>query len=405
MLSWQQAREAVIELVRARGRRPGREWVRLGRALGRVLAEPVSADRDLPPFPRSIRDGFALRAADTNPIPSEFQIVAEIKAGGSYDGAIGHRQAARIMTGAPVPAGADAVVMVEHTREISPSRVAVDRAARPGDHIVPQGAEARAGQKLLEPGRRIGFSELALLAQVGAERVRVFRQPRVALLTTGDEIVPAGAPVGPFQVRDTNGVSLAAQVALAGALVIALSPAADDSQALSDRIREGLQADLLVLSGGVSKGKYDLVEGALRGLGAELHFDEIAIRPGRPAVFGWCAGKPVFGLPGNPVSTMVTFELLVVPAIDLLAGAEPRSLPLIAARLDAPLEEKEGLTHFLPARVEWTPKGAAARPIPWRGSGDVAGMAQANGFLLVPADRPRWTRGEMIDVLPRRDLL
>lgn len=405
MLSWQQAREKVIEVVRARMRRPGRERARLERALGRILGESVAADRDLPAFPRSIRDGFAVRAADAAEIPSEFDIVAEIRAGDSFEGTIGPGQAARIMTGAPVPDGADAVVMVEYTREISAGRVAVDRPVRPGQYIVPQGNEARAGQKLLDPGRRIGFGELALLAEVGCAQVRVYRQRRVAVLSTGDEIVPVDQQPGPNQIRDTNSLSLCAQVALAGARPRLVGHAVDQEHALDQRIREALAGDILVLSGGVSKGKYDLVEKVLRSLGAEFYFDAVAIRPGRPAVFGWCAGRPVFGLPGNPVSTMVTFELLVTPAIDVLSGTEPRPLPLVPARLAVALDEKEGLAHFLPARLEWTATGIETRPVPWRGSGDLAGMSQSNGFILVPADRPKWQPGEMIEVLVRRDLL
>lgn len=405
MLSWQQAREKVVEVVRARMGRRGRQRVRLDRALGRILAQPVLADRDQPAFPRSIRDGFAVRAADTASLPAELEIVAEIKAGSAFEGTVGPGQAARIMTGAPVPAGADAVVMVEYTRAVSETRVGIDRSVASGQHVVGQGTEARAGQTLLDAGRRIGFGELALLAEVGCSPVRVFRQQRVAIVSTGDEIVPLDREPGPYQIRDTNSVSLSAQIALAGARPFLVGRAQDVPREIDERIREGLAADVLLLSGGVSKGKYDLVEPVLEELGAEFYFDAVAIRPGRPAVFAWCAGKPVFGLPGNPVSTMVTFELLVTPALDLLSGAEPRPLPLAAARLSVPLDEKEGLTHFLPARVDWTESGARARPVPWRGSGDLAGMAQANGFLVVPADRPRWQEGEEIQVLLRRDLL
>jgi molybdopterin molybdotransferase len=405
MLTWQQAREKVIEVVRARMRRRGSGRVRLDRALGRVLAQRVLADRDQPAFPRSIRDGYAIRSSDAAQVPAEFEIVAEIKAGSAFHGVISPGQAARIMTGAPVPAGADSVVMVEYTRQISDTRVAVERPVAPGQHIVDRGSEARTGQTLLDPGRRIGFGELALLAEVGCSQVRVFRQQRVAVLSTGDEIVSVDRAPGPYQIRDTNSTSLSAQVALAGARPVLIRRAQDESAELDERIREGLAADILVLSGGVSKGKYDLVEAVLSDLGAEFYFDSVAIRPGRPAVFGWCAGRPVFGLPGNPVSTMVTFELFVTPALDLLSGAEPRPLPLATAKLSGPLDEKEGLTHFLPARIDWKPSGAEARPVPWRGSGDLAGMAQANGFLVVPADRPQWQVGEEIQVLVRRDLL
>ena len=405
MLSWEQARGKVVETVRARMRPPRREKVPLARALGRVLAEPAVADRYLPPFPRAIRDGFALRAADALAVGAELDVVGEIKAGATFDQSIGPGQAVRIMTGAAVPAGADSVVMVEYTRELSDSRVALERAAQAGQHIVPQGSEARAGQSLLQPGRRIGFAELALLGEIGYARPRVFRQPRVAIIATGDEIVPIETQPGPFQIRDTNGISLAAQISMAGGRANIPLRASDESSELATCIRAGLEADVLVLSGGVSKGKYDLVKGVLRELGAEFHIDGVAIRPGRPAVFGWCADKPVFGLPGNPVSAMVTFELLVVPALDLLNGAEPRPLPMFSARLAEPLTESEGLTHFLPARVDWTASGREARPVPWRGSGDLAGLAQSNAFLVVPADRARWSAGETIEIVARRDLL
>lgn len=405
MLPWEQARARVIETVRARMRGPRREIVPLARALGRVLAEPVAADRDQPPFSRATRDGFALRAADAATVSAEFQIVGEVKAGGSFDQAIGRGQAVQIMTGAPVPAGADAVVMIEHTRLLSESRIAIDRPAQPGQHIVAQGSEARAGERLLHAGRRIGFAELALLAEVGCAQMPVFKRARAAVLASGDEIVPVEQRPEPFQIRDSNSFSLAAQVTLAGGQPVRIGRAPDHRPELAERIRAGLKADTLVLSGGVSKGKYDLVKDALNELGAEFLFDGVAIRPGRPAVFAWCAGKPVFGLPGNPVSSMVTFELFVVPALDLLGGTEPRALPLLHARLGQPLDEKAGLAHFLPAQVEWTEQGPEARPVSWRGSGDLAGLAQSNGFLVVPADKPRWQAGETIGVVMRRELL
>lgn len=404
MLSWEQARAKVVETVRARMRRPRRERIPLARSLGRVLAEPVVADRDLPPFHRAIRDGFAIRSADWT-AGKEFEVVGEIRAGSCFNGTIGPGQAAQIMTGAPVPSGADSVVMVEYSRILPDSRVALDQAVQPGQHVVAQGSEARAGEKIVPSGRRIGFAELALMAAVGCARPPVFRQPRVAVLATGDEIVPIDQQPGPLQIRDTNSLELSAQVAMAGGRAVQAKRAPDHLPELAEAVRAGLEADALVLSGGVSKGKYDLVKEVLRELGAELHLEGVAIRPGRPAVFGWCRGKPVFGLPGNPVSTMVTFELLVVPALDLLNGAEPRPLPVFPVRLAEPLSEKEGLTHFLPARVEWTESGPQARAVPWRGSGDLAGLAQANGFLVVPMDRPSWQAGETIGVLARRDLL
>lgn len=404
MLTWQQAREKVIEVVRARMRTPGRETLPLIRALGRVLAEPVTADREQPPFHRSTRDGFAVRSGDAANIPAELKIVGEVKAGSGFEGTVGAGEAVRIMTGAAVPDGADAVVMVEHA-SVTGERVRVERPVRAGQHIVARGSEAAAGRKLLDAGARIGFGELALLAQVGAAKVKTYLQPRVAVLSTGDEIVPCDQTPGPFQIRDTNSLSIAAQIRLAGGRPAPVGHAGDKVEELDEKIRKGLAAGALVVSGGVSMGKYDLVETVLSEMGAEFFFDGLAIRPGRPAVFGWCGGRPVFGLPGNPVSTMVTFELLVTPALDLLGGTEPRPLPLTQARLEEPLNEAAGLTHFLPARLTLTVEGGSVRPVPWRGSGDVAGLAQSNGFLVVPSERPKWKAGETIEVLLRRDLV
>ena len=221
----------------------------------------------------------------------------------------------------------------------------------PGQNFVPRGSEARAGQTLLTPGMRLGYAQLALAAQVGAAELKCGQKPRVAILSTGDEIVPVDSIPGRFQIRNSNSVSLAAQVRLAGGKPVLLGNAMDREDDLTSKIRRGLQEDLLVLSGGVSMGKYDLVEKVLKEMDAEFYFDGVAIRPGKPAVFGKCGETHVFGLPGNPVSTMVTFELFVQPAVDLLAGAEARPLPIIEARLGEALHEKPGVTHFLPARA------------------------------------------------------
>lgn len=403
MLSYRQARQKVVEVVQTRRQLPPQEMVELSEACGRVLAEQVAADRDYPPFDRSTRDGFAIRAADAPGPATTLEIAGEIKAGDAFPGTIAPGQCAQIMTGAAVPPGADAVVMIEHTRP-SKSQVVIERRAEPGQNIVPRGSEAKAGQALLTPGTRIGYAELALAAQVGQCRLAVFRRPRVAVLSTGDEVVGANEPPGPFQVRNSNGVSLATLAALAGAEPVQLGNAPDRHEELRARIERGLAADILVLSGGVSMGKYDLVEVVLRELGAEFFFAGVAIRPGRPAVFGACRGKFVFGLPGNPVSTIVTFELFVLPAVDMLSGAAPRPLPLFRARLAAPVRQAAALTHFLPARVEWAAGEAVVRELPWQGSGDIVALAQANGFLVVPEAKLEWAAGEWADVLPRRGM-
>ncbi len=209
---------------------------------------------------------------------------------------------------------------------------------------------------------------------------------------------------GPFQIRNSNSVSLAAQVSLAGGEPILLGNAADRIEDLRKKIETGLEADVLILSGGVSMGKYDLVETVLCNLGAEFFFDSVEIRPGKPAVFGICRGKLVFGLPGNPVSTMVTFELFVPQAIDVLSGTNPRPLPLFRARLEAPVKLKAALTHFLPARVEWNSGEATVRELPWKGSGDIVALGQANAYLVVRPEKLELAAGELVEVLPRRGL-
>ncbi len=407
MISFPEAREKVIQVTGtlAAQRHAEIEGVEVSAALGRVLAREVTADRDYPPFDRATRDGFAVRCADLAKLPAALKLVGEIKAGDTWGGgAVGVGQCVQVMTGAAVPPGADAVVMIEHTRP-SRAEVVFERAGEKGQNIVPRGSEARAGQKLLSAGQRLGYAEMALAAQVGAAQVEVFRRPRVAILSTGDEVVAIDAQPGPFEIRNSNCVSLAAQAGLAGAEPVVLGNAPDGVEDLRRMIQQGLEADALVLSGGVSMGKYDLVESVLRELGAEFHFDAVAIRPGRPAVFGECRGKPVFGLPGNPVSTMVTFELLVVPAIDLLSGTAARALPLFRAKLAKAVRQKAALTHFLPARVSWATGEAVVEELPWRGSGDIVALAAANCFLVVRESQLEMSAGEWCEVLLRRGMM
>jgi len=400
MLSFTDARQKVVEVIAAMRPHPANETIELARAAGRVLAARVAADRDYPPFDRSTRDGFALRSADAQSAGATLRRVGEIKAGSSFDRAVTAGECVQIMTGAPVPAGADAVVMIEQTR-IEGDRVRLERATTPGQNIVARGSEARAGEELLAVGTRLGYAEMALAAQVGCARVEVFTAPRVAILSTGDEVVDVAAKPGPFQVRNGNGVALEALVTLAGARPYQLGNAADEVGALRRAIEKGLEADVLLLSGGVSMGKYDLVETVLADLGAEFFFDAVAIRPGRPAVFGRCRGKPVFGLPGNPVSTMVTFELFVVPALDLLSGTAARPLRTMGARLTHAVHEKAGMTHFLPARLDAVRGEPVVAALPWQGSGDTVTLARANALLVVPAERPDWETGEWAGVIPR----
>ena len=406
MLSYEDARLKVIEVTAGLRRIPAREKAKPQNSAGRILAQGIVADRDYPSFDRATRDGFAVRTADCRKPGAKLRVIGEIRAGGEFAKAVSAGECVQIMTGAAVPQGADAVVMIEHTRTgARENEVTIERAAESGMNIVPRGSESRAGDVLLRAKTRIGYAEIAIVAQVGRTELHVYRKPRVAILSTGDEVVAVEAQPGPFEIRNSNGASLAAQAELAGAEAVLLGNAPDRVEELREMIERGLQEDALVLSGGVSMGKYDLVEEVLRGLRAEFFFDAVAIRPGRPAVFGICRGKPVFGLPGNPVSTMVTFELLAVPAVDILSGSEARPLPLLKAKLSKDVEQKAALTHFLPAVVEWPNGEAIVTELPWEGSGDIAALARGNCFLVVHQSKLKLTAGEWVDVLPRRGLL
>jgi molybdopterin molybdotransferase len=405
MLSYEAARSKVIEVIRARALPLPKETIVYAQdpaqALGRVLAENISADRNYPPFNRSTRDGFAVRAADASHVGARLLMIGESRAGVAFGGTIEPGTCVQIMTGAALPRGADTVVMIEHAR-IEGDAVVFDQLAQPHHNFVLAGSETRAGEVVVKAGTRLGNAELAMAAQVGRSRIIVSKRPRVAILSTGDEVVVVDQTPGPFQIRNSNTVSLAAQVALAGGESILLGIAPDEIGQLRVLIERGLEADMLVLTGGVSVGKYDLVEQVLRALGAEFFFDALAIRPGKPAVFSWCKGKPVFGLPGNPVSTMVTCELVVVPAIELMSGHKPEPLPLFKAKLVHPIEQRAALTHFLPARVTWPSGEPTVSILHWEGSGDIGAVVRSNCFLVVHEANLKLAAGEWVDVLPRR---
>jgi len=403
MLSHEEARRKVIEQVGKMGGPHARASVSVWDALGLVLAQEVKTDREYPPFDRSTRDGYAVRSRDVR-AGVQLKCAGEIKAGDTVTEPLAAGMCVQIMTGAAVPSGADAVIMIEYTQRDG-ELVRFERAAQAGQNIVPRGSEAQAGQTILKPGMRLGFAELALAAQVGAVQLQCAKRPRVAILSTGDEVVLIEQQPGPFQIRNSNTVSLAAQVRIAGGEPVVLGNAADRAEDLGEKIERGLKKDALVLTGGVSMGKYDLVESVLKALGAEFFFDAVAIRPGKPAVFAICQGKPVFGLPGNPVSTMVTFQLFVTPAIDLLSGAEGHSLPLVEARMGEALNERPGLAHFLPARIEWRGAEPEVKALKWQGSGDLAALAGANCFLVVPAGREKIATGERVSVWLRKDVV
>jgi len=407
MLSYEAARAKVIDVVRTRLGVVHTETIAFAEspasALGRISAENVVADRNYPPFDRSIRDGFALRASDAARPGARLRLIGESRAGSPFCGTMEAGTCVQIMTGAAVPRGADAVVMQEYAR-VDGGSVIFEQAARQHQNYVHAGRETRGGEVVVPRGTRLGYPELAMAAQVGRSQILVARRPRVSILSTGDEVVRTGETPGAFQIRNSNSVSLAAQVALGGGEPVMLGSAPDELVALRAMIEKGLEADLLVLTGGVAVGKYDLVEQALRGLGAEFFFDAIAIRPGKPAVFGWCRNKPIFGLPGNPVSTMVTFELLALPAIELMSGLKPQPLPIFKAKLSHPLEQKAALTHFLPARVTWPNNEPSVAAVHWESSGDIGAVVRSNCFLVVHESKLKHEAGDWVDVLPRRGI-
>ena len=369
-------------------------------AAGRVLAESVLADRDLPPFPRSTRDGYAVRSSDLSQLPATLEVIGEIKAGSILDGIlgnIGNRQAVAIMTGAPVPAGADAVVMIEYTVQRG-KHIEVTRSVVRGENVVPRAAEAREGAVLLERGGRLNEAAIALAASAGKSRLSVYKRPRVAVLTTGDEIVGIESKPGPTQIRNSNSYSLAAQIHQAGGEPVMLPIAPDELQGLRHLIEQGLKADLLLMTGGVSMGRYDLVEQVLSEIHAEFFFTGAKIQPGRPVVFGKC-GTYFFGLPGNPVSTMVTFELFARPMLEALSGGVSSKLIFLHVRLKKEIRVKTGLTRFLPAILSGEFEHSEVELVPWQGSGDVAATARANCYAVIPPDREHIPAGEWLAVM------
>ncbi len=374
----------------------------------RVLAEPVMADRDQPPFDRSTRDGFAVRSKDIG-AAGPLRVVGQIRAGERWVGqALEEGCTIEIMTGAPVPDGADAVVMVEHV-ELAGDAVslAAERSVRAGENIVPRGSEARAGELVLAEGTEIEAAEIALAAACGYASLTVFRRPRVAIVATGDELVEIDEIPGEQQIRNSNSYGLAALVARAGGEAVRMPVAPDRREELDNIIMQARSSDLLLLSGGVSMGKYDLVEAALLSMGAEFFFTGVRMQPGKPVVFGRLpasGGSPAqffFGLPGNPISTQVTFHCFVQPMLRAMAGAGVSPPRFVQATLAEDVAGKPGLTRLLPARLTPGRERSLVRLVGWQGSGDLAANARANCYALLPPNRSGFAAGEVITVLLR----
>jgi molybdopterin molybdotransferase len=379
------------------------ETVELLAGAGRVLAAAIAADRDQPAFDRSTRDGYAVRAGDAGPL----RVVGSVRAGESWVGKdLGEGEAIEIMTGAPLPAGADAVVMVEHVVvEGDLLRVEAGRTLRVGENVVPRGAETLAGKVVLPAGRLMGAAEISVAASCGLAEVSVFARPTVAIIATGDELVELDEPMEAWQIRNSNSYALAALVEAAGGVGLRLAIARDTLGELRAQVAEGREADLLLLSGGVSMGKYDLVEQVLREFRAEFFFTGALIQPGKPIVFGRLPSEKgwtyFFGLPGNPVSAQVCFALFVAPMLRALAGRTELAPVFVEARLAEEVKGGARVTRFLPAELSGGWDGVEVRVVGWQGSGDVVANARGNGYVVLPAGVEHFPAGLTVRVLLR----
>lgn len=412
MVTVDQARQIVFDTVRAKQLRLSAERVPLAEAWGRVLAQDLCADVDQPPFNRSIKDGYAVRSADVEAAPVELRVVGESKAGEARLPSVAGGEAVQIMTGAPIPRGADAVVMVEDTEAIEARtattradsfdsrRIRIRKRVAAGANIAPRGSEARAGEVIVPRGRRLRVHEISFAASVGASSLEVFRKPRVGILATGDELVAVETAPGQNQIRNSNGFSLQALAQRAQAIPELIGIAKDDVSDLKKKVAVALESgDCVLLTGGVSAGKYDLVEPVLKEFGTEFYFDAVAIRPGKPMVFGTRGHQFIFGLPGNPVSVVVTFQLFVRPLLDLLSGSAAVEPAIVGAQLENTFRQPTGRRGFLPALYELRQGKIFVKTVRWKGSSDLAGLSRANCFLIAPETQSEFQEGSTVQVL------
>lgn len=398
-------------IVHRETRALGTGSVDLADAVGRILAEDIFADSDMPPFDRSQMDGYAVIAKDTFDTPKRLKLVGESAAGRGWDGRLNSGEAVRIMTGARIPNGADSVQKIELTSEDG-GYVTLGGPTASGRFIVKRGSEAREGAKLISAGERISAKMIPALAGFGYPCVTVGARPRVSIIATGSEIIDISQRPGPDQIRNSNSPMLAAFAAQCGAMADTLPIAGDNLEHLKTRISEivggnasaessaGNSAipDILILTGGVSVGKYDLTKAALKGLGAEIFFERLRLKPGKPAVFARLNKTLIFGLPGNPVSAAVVFHLLVRKAILQMQGAIATDLRRGAAVLTADVKGTKGRDSYLPARLSTDSGGhLIAVPIPWHGSSDFVGFAGADALLIIPEGENRQA-GEVSEI-------
>ena len=392
----------AIKIVSEQTRLLPAEPVTLANARGRFLAEDVVADSDLPPFDRSQMDGYAVRASDVESVPAKLRIVGESAAGRGWHNEMKPGEAVRIMTGAPVPAGADSVQQIELTREVGTDEVEILEAVAPGRSIVKRGNEITAGETVLRAGERVNAAMMAVLASFGYAEVNVGRQPKVAVLATGSELVAVDQKPGSGQIRDSNNFTIEAYATLAGANVERLPLAGDDTELLKRQIAEAAdRSDVVITSGGVSVGIYDFTKPALRGLGAEFFFERVALRPGKPTVFARLPnGTLFFGLPGNPVSVSVTFNLFARTSLLAMQGARDLELSQDWAILARSVKGAGERESYLPAELSSTSEGIlTATPLKWGGSSDFVGFVRAMSLIIVPQDTGAVEAGTKVRVV------
>lgn len=383
----------------ARPDRMPAETVPLTESMHRILREDVLADSDSPRFDKAIRDGFAVRFEDLSTIPADLRVIGESRAGHSAaEGTnVTSTTCCEIMTGAAMPAGANAVVMVEHTERLSPDRVRILRSVREGEGLMRLGVELRQGDRILNSGKKILLADIGTLAIVGKAHVAVSRRPRVAILATGDELVEVRENPDASRIRNSNSYSLHAQVTEAGAEPVMLGIARDNLADLREKIRLGLEHDIVLVSGGVSMGKYDFVEDVFAEFGVKVLFDSVAMKPGKPTVFGHRGDTFVFGLPGNPVSTMVAFRMFVRPLILKLLKAEDTASTNLEAQLDVATRRDSSRTAIVPAMVRFEERRYRIRTAPWKGSSDLAGLSRANALVVIPHGEGMIEAGEWVE--------
>jgi molybdopterin molybdotransferase len=382
----------------------GEEELALYVSIGRVLRRDAMSDLDLPPFDRSRMDGYALRASDVEAAgassPARLREIGEAAAGFSFDGVVESGQAVRIMTGAPVPAGADAVQKIEVINVPGDGWIEVQETVKPGQFITPRGIEARAGDVMVKAGERITPAVAAVLASFGYAQVSVSRRPRLALLSTGTELVEVEQKPGPSQIRNSNTYSLAGYAESAGAEVICCGIVRDDFDATRDAIADGLaKADVVMLSGGVSMGDYDLVKPALLELGAEIFVEKVAMHPGKPTVFAKVGEKVVFGLPGNPVSVAVSFHLFARPALLKMQGTSEIHLSRVQAYATHQVKGAPPRRSHQPGRMTIRQGRAEVEPLKWSGSSDLVAFINADCLIVVPEDRASYDEGELVETI------